>query len=62
MARFVQRFQQSLACHRRRWWCWGASVELGELVVGTGETDLEAASLAAPASPLGLDDASEQRE
>jgi hypothetical protein len=38
----------------------GAAVELGELVVGAGEADLEAFDLAEPAFPLRLGDAGEQ--
>ena len=38
----------------------GATVELGELVVGAGEADLEAVDLAEPAFPLRLGDAGKQ--
>jgi hypothetical protein len=38
----------------------GAPVELGELVVGAGEADLEAFDLAEPAFAFGLGDAGKQ--
>jgi hypothetical protein len=38
----------------------GAPVELGELVVGAGEADLEALDLAEPAFAFGLGDAGQQ--